>query len=235
MNRSTLKPHQTAILTAAVATIALWMIPGVQWVLLPLNLLNTHIHEACHALVSQSTGGYVHHILVHADGSGVTPVSGGSLFLTAMAGYVGASLVGLGIMIGSRNEGGARLTMRILAGVLALCMLLWLRGDGVGLVSGVFWIGALFAIARYATGPTLLFLAQFVGIAQCANAFQSLYMLLQISAVTTAHSDARLMEGVTGIPALAWAGIWCLFSGLLATLGLRKAWSRPLPSRPSRP
>lgn len=228
MKAQPLRPHQTAILLAGVTSVALWAIPALNWLLRPLTYLNTHIHEICHALVAQTTGGEAMYIIVRSDGSGETPIMGSIIALSAMAGYVGASIVGLAIIFSSRSEEGSRRSLRVLATVLALAMLAWVRGDLVGIVSGILWVIALFGIAAKVKGPNLLFAAQFIGIMQCLNSANSLFSLLQISAVTETHSDATLMQQVTGIPALVWAGMWCAFSGGLLLAGLRRAWSDPI-------
>lgn len=231
---SRLKPHQSAILLATVFAVVIYAIPPLNWVVLPLTYLNTHIHELCHALVAQATGGTPEYIAVFANGSGVTPVLGSILPLTAMAGYVGASLVGVGLIFAARTEDGARTVLRALAIVMAIGMLIWVRGDLVGIITGIAWTLALFGLSGYLKGANLLFAAQFIGVMQCANSVQSLFTLLQISAVTEVHSDAKLMETVTGVPALFWAGTWCVLSGYLLITGLRRAWSDSLPRRSPR-
>lgn len=108
MKSTTLKPHQVAIVAAGLASLVLWAIPYVHFMLLPLEYLNTHIHELCHAIVGTMTGAQVDHIEVHVAGDGVTPIRGGNVFLEVSAGYVGATIVGLFIMLGSRTEKSAK-------------------------------------------------------------------------------------------------------------------------------
>jgi hypothetical protein len=226
-----MRPHQRAILFAALASVVVWAIPGLQYMMLPVQYLNTHLHELMHALAGQASGGDVGYIKVFANGGGVTLSRGGSMWLIAPAGYVGAAVIGAGMIWMSRTAEGARNTMRLLAIVLALAMLLWVRGDFVGVISGIAWIGALWAMSSMLSGMPLLFAAQFVGLQQCLNAVQSMYVLLHLSALTDAHSDAMIMQQNTGIPAIVWAVVWCLFSLALLTVSLRHAWSQPAGSR----
>ncbi|WP_025229041.1 M50 family metallopeptidase [Fimbriimonas ginsengisoli] len=234
MKSNPLKPHQVAIIAATLTSLVLWAVPGLHLLMLPLQYLNTHFHELSHALVATATGGHVSTINVYADGSGVTNISGGNWFLAASAGYIGAAIIGAIIMQVGRNEKSAKVTLRALAVVLAFVMILWVRGDLAGILSGFAWVAALFYASSYAKGPTILFVAQFIGIQQCLNAVHSLYELLQISALTERVSDAKILENQTHIPAMAWAVLWCLFSLALVTLGLRRAWSTAA-SPPSRP
>jgi len=227
MASSKLKTHQTAILVAALISVIAWGLPGVQMLLLPLSYLNTHLHELSHALAAIATGGAPMRILVFADGSGVTPVIGGNTVLLASAGYVGAALMGAAIIYFSRTEPGARTTLRLLAIILAVGMLLFVRGDVVGLISGYAWVALLFAGQRYIKGPGVIYGAQFLGVQQCLNAFRSIYDLVQISARTERTSDAMILQGATHIPAIVWALGWTAFSAVVVFVTLRSAWSRP--------
>lgn len=229
MAKSNLKPHQRALLFAGLASAVIYALPVVRLALLPLTYLNTHIHEVCHALMATGTGGLVRNIEVYANGSGVTWTEGGIAFLTSTAGYVGAALTGFAMMLSSRTEAGTRLMLRGLAFVLGFAMLLWLRGDGVGLGSGVVWLGALVLASKSLSGQNLLFVGQFLGVQQCLNSISSVYELLKITAVSEAHSDARNMEVLTNVPAIFWAVIWSVVSVILLMQGLRLAWSaKPL-------
>lgn len=224
MKSQSLRPHQTALVVAAIASVVVALVPVLQTVFLPLTYLNTHVHELCHALATVGTGGSVEYINVFANGSGVTPARGGNVALLASAGYLGASLVGMVILMTGRTEKHARIVLRTMAAVMGLGMLAWLRGDAVGLVSGVFWVAALLLISKYAKGMTLLTLTQFIGVQQCLNSINAVFELLEISVRTEMHSDAQIMQAHFGLPAMFWAGMWCLISVGLLTLGLRKAW-----------
>lgn len=199
-------------LLAALASLILWAVPGAGMILLPLELLNTHIHELCHAIVAVATGGDVSYIKVFSTGSGVTPISGGSPLLAASAGYVGAAVLGGLILLLSRTDKGARNALFATAGALALSMLFWVRGDIAGVASGLLWIFLLFAMGKGLKGDALVFAAQFIGIQQCLRSVQSLYVLLHINATSNLHNDAKVAEMVSGIPSLVWALGWCLVS-----------------------
>ena len=225
--RYSMQPHQKAILAAGAASLALWAIPYLQKLMLPLQYLNTHLHEFGHAMAGQASGGDVEFIKVMADGNGVTPVTGGSMWLIGPAGYLGAALIGSAVIWFSRTEKSAQNTLRLLAFFLGLSMLLWVRGDFVGIISGIGWIGALVGASMYLRGNALLFAAQFVGLQQCLNSIQAVYTLLNISAFSEMHSDALVMQNNTGIPAVAWALGWCAFAMILVVISLRRAWTLP--------
>lgn len=233
MAESGLRKDQKILLAASAIAFILWIVPIGRVVTLPLVYLNTHIHEFCHALAAVGTGGRAEQIIVYASGSGITPVSGGWLTVIASAGYVGSAIVGAAMLFFSRTERGARATLGVLAAMLTISMVLYVRGDGVGVVSGIAWIAALAAAARYLKGDGAIFAAQFLGIQQCLNAAQSILILLQISAATEAQSDAALMERATHLPSLLWASIWAILSAVLLFLTLRRAWSKAPKAEPS--
>lgn len=220
-------PHQQAILAAGLASLIVWAIPFLQKVMLPLQYLNTHLHEMSHALAGEASGGSVEHIKVLASGDGVTPIAGGSNWLIGPAGYVGAAIIGAAVIWFSRTDRSAQVTLRVLALLLGLSMVLWVRGDFVGVISGIGWVASLLAASTFLKGGQLLFAAQFVGLQQCLNSIQSVYVLLNLSTFTDTHSDALVMQKNTGIPAFAWALAWCAVSLILVLVSLRRAWAAP--------
>ncbi|HRK21336.1 MAG TPA: M50 family metallopeptidase [Fimbriimonadaceae bacterium] len=208
-------------LLAAGVSLALWAIPGASMILLPLEYLNTHIHELCHALAALATGGTPWYIHVYADGSGATPVTGGSGIALATSGYVGAAVVGGIMLVLAHTQKGARASLWMAAGFLTISMVLWVRGDLVGILSGIFWIALLGVMAKGLKGDGLLFAAQFLGIQQCLRSVQSLYVLLHINATSNSHNDAEIAEQVTGIPSLLWALLWCAISVAWMVVAIR--------------
>lgn len=201
--------------------------------LLPLVYLNTHIHELCHALAALATGGEAMRIEVFSNGSGVTPVLGGWLTVVASAGYVGSALVGAGMIFFSRTQRAARVTLFLLATALTLSMLAYVRGDVVGIISGIFWSALLFVLAKVLKPGPVVFAAQFIGVTQCLNAGYSILTLLKLSTGAEIQSDATLMENATHLPAMLWAVVWAGLSLVLLVLTLRRAWRQaPQESQP---
>lgn len=192
-------------------------IPYIRWGLLPLIYLNTHIHEAMHALATLATGGQVDRIVVFANGEGVTPVLGGMLLPIASAGYLGSAALGAGIIAWCRSAQNAQIIARGLGILLFISMLLWVRGDLVGLISGVFWIAALWFIQGIQNGEHRMLAVQFIGVQQCLNATMSLRDLLILTSRSQVQNDAGLMENATGLPAVVWAICWALI-GILAVI-----------------
>lgn len=224
--RQQLKPDQSAILYASLVSVAVWFVPFLNLVFLPLEYLNAHTHEMCHAITAVLTGGKVEQIDVFSNGGGVTPILGGFMPVVASAGYVGASLIGVLIILFSRTPQGARTSLRLLGTALGASMLMWVRGDAVGVISGIAWVAILFALAARLPGKGVLFAANFIGIQQCLHSVMALLTLMNISFFSETQSDAILMQQSTHIPAAFWAVGWTVFSAALMGVTLKGAWGR---------
>jgi hypothetical protein len=109
-----------ALVGAGLLAVLLPMIPVVSWLGWPLRLFGTFIHEAGHALAALVSLGEVEHLVVHADGSGVTWTSGGSRFLIGSAGYLGTTLYGVALMLCVRRAARARWALGLTGAVMLL-------------------------------------------------------------------------------------------------------------------
>lgn len=218
------KPHQGALVAAALAAIAIMTLPLLRFVALPIQYFNTHTHELCHALTAIATGGQVQHIEVDASGGGITPIVGGNLTFTASAGYVGASLIGAMMILFGRTPEKAKRVLFGLGAILLLSMLIWVRGDLIGIISGLFWGCALLLAGLKLNGNYALFAVQFLGVEQCLTSLNDLLILMHVSAMSQLHSDAKIMESVWHVPALFWALGWSALSIALMLGALRADW-----------
>ena len=227
-SQSALRPHQKTLVIACVLTMAGFLVPVLRDLLLPVMYLNTHLHELCHALVTMITGGEVTKIVVHADGSGETPVLGGQMFLIASAGYVGASICGALMIAFGNVEKTAKRALIVLTVMLSFSMVVWVRGDTVGEIAGLAWMVVLVGILCFVKGTPLMFTCQFLGLQQCLNSLLSVFALVKLSVSTDVESDASILEKITGLPAIMWAVIWSIFSIALVVWTLRKSWI-PIP------
>lgn len=226
-----LRRDQSLLLGAAALAVMLWAIDPLRPLLLPLIYLNTHLHELCHGIMGVLTGARVDHIVVRADGSGYALMAGGSIIPMASAGYVGTAVLGGILMAVARKGENARLALATLAGSLGFGMLLWVRGDVIGVISGLFWVGLLWLLSRKLTADQATWSVQFLGVQLALTTVQAFLALIHLSTSDYAATDARILQEATGIPALAWSGAWLVISAAAVTTGLRHAW-KPA-SRPS--
>lgn len=232
MQAKAIKTERQVLLAATALSVVLWLVPFGFVVTLPLLYLNTHVHEMFHAWAAVASNGVANYIVVNADGSGMTPITGGNILLIGSAGYLGSSALGAMLIASGGTERGARFTLWTLAALMAYGLIVWVRGDVVGVLSGILWMAGLVTMALALRGAGLLFAAQFLGVQLCLASLQALLALLHISALTGQHSDALLLQEVTGIPALAWALLWSGIGLLLSFAGIRFAWRRTQAAAP---
>jgi hypothetical protein len=91
------RDRRQALAITAVAMVAvyiLWNLSFFNFLMAPLRLFVTYVHEAGHGLMALLTGGKIAGFIVSTDGSGLTQTLGGSRALILPAGYLGAAFFG---------------------------------------------------------------------------------------------------------------------------------------------
>lgn len=216
--------NRKILIFATFLALATWIVPILRPIGLPLVYLNTHFHELFHAFAALMTGGRVDSIAVFADGSGQTPVTGGYMLLVASAGYVCSTILGGFIVVFSTTPRGAQLVMRALGVLLALSVLIWVRSDAIGVLSGLLWALTLILGGRFAQGEVAMLCARFIGVQQALNGLQSLVVLFNLSMAGHRQNDAGLMADLTGLPPIFWALLWSVLSIAITLVSLLVAW-----------
>ncbi len=108
---------RTWLIVAIVATVVCSFLPFGQFLLYPFALFETFVHETMHAAAAVVTGGDVMGMHVNWDTSGLTKTRGGFSPLISTAGYLGALVVGLILLLAGRREERAPLTLMVLGGL----------------------------------------------------------------------------------------------------------------------
>ncbi len=238
------KPQVSLLIFATVISVVLWILstwvfPSLNIVLYPLQLFATFVHEGSHVLATVLTGNAVQSLTVSPDASGVVwSTSSGwlsQLFISS-AGYLGATLFGVLLLIWMRYNYSSRKALYFSAGfvgimtvIFGLLAPMWnILSVNITFLSVVFTVfsGAiltigLFAIARFASMKWVNFALSFLAVQCLLNAFFSLKDLFFISVATDTPTDAANMASATGIPALIWVLIWFGLSIVMISLGLR--------------
>ncbi len=216
-----MRRDQGLFLLASTVAMVVWFVPALHYLALPLIYLNTHLHELCHAAAAVATGGDVGTIRVNADGSGLTNISGGWMVIVASAGYIGSTIIGGFLVWWAKDEKTARQSLGLLAAIMAFSMLVWVRGDTVGVVSGIAWIAVLGLGARFLRGHWAPLAVWFLGAIQCLASLDAFRALFSV-AIAGGHNDAGIMQQATGLPAV----LWLVFSGGVLAWTLRSSWNR---------
>lgn len=206
-------PTNAVILGSAVVAILLVGLPGL-W--RRSRYLVTIAHEASHGLVAAATGRRLSGIRLHADTSGLTlsrgRTTGPGMLFTAVAGYIGPALFGLGAAYLLRaGHSVALLWMALL--VLAIVLVLIRNWFGLCLVLAA---GAgVFAVSWWGTAQLQSWCA-YVGAWFLLVAAPRPVIELQSARRRNAapNSDADVLARLSGIPGLIWVAVF-----LVVTLG----------------
>lgn len=241
------KPQLTLLLIATVATVALWFIPFAEYLVYPIRLFVTFIHEGSHALIAVLTGGSVQSLTIASNGSGAVysaPSGWLGQILTSSAGYLGTAFFGVLMLYLIRRSVSPRRilfaagafvgVMTIVFGILSpvmnfLSLQVALSSVLFTVVAGILLTAALLAIARFASLRVANFAVAFLAVQCLLNAFSDLKTLLMINAPLVGsdiQSDAGNMAAATGIPGFLWVLIWIGISIFMMAFGLRLYASR---------
>ncbi len=235
------RPQVNLLFAATVISVFLWMIswylPFVGYIVYPLQLFATFVHESSHALMTLITGNSVMSLTVSPDASGMvwSQAPWFSSMLISSAGYLGATAFGTLLLVWMRFGYSSRLALYIASGLVGVMTIVfgflapfWNLLANVTFGSVVFTVfsGAvlttgLFAIAKLAKPKWVNFALAFLAVQCLLNAFFSLKDLFFISATANQANDAANMAAATGIPALVWVVLWIGISLVLITIGLR--------------
>ena len=206
------KGELTLLSGVLLAVVLLWNTP----IVYPLKILVVFFHELSHAVMTLATGGRVHAIQLSVWEGGLTLSSGGSPFLIAGAGYLGSLVCGgLVLLSAQRTKWYGRATLAI-GIVVLLVALAWVRPlFSFGMLFCLLSAAALLWLGRRGSPALNHFVLVLIGLTSC------LYALLDIKAdildQPLAHSDARALAAMSGIPTLVWGIFWL-------ALGLAAAW-----------
>jgi hypothetical protein len=236
------KPQLALLLLATVVTVILWFIPYAEYLVYPIRLFVTFIHEAGHALVGFVTGGSVQSLTISPDGSGVVySASHGfiSELLTGSAGYLGTTVFGVLLLLLIRRNvspqkvllftGGFIGLITLFFGVLAPLFNIFSLQVSIGtvlftIVSGALLAFGLVVLAAYSNVRVASFAVAFLAVQCLMNALSDLKTLFFINASyggSEIQNDAGNMAHATGLPGLVWVFIWMGISILMISLGLR--------------
>jgi hypothetical protein len=233
------------LLWATVITMALWFVPNSNYLLYPLRLFVTFIHESGHAMAGVITGLGVSSLHVHPDGSGVTWVGASPVWnwLTLSGGYLGTAIFGaLLLQTGrlSRNGQAGRIALYACSAYILLATILWAHNpfnnpnsptpDFFTPTVGVLLSAALFALARFTPPRAADFIAGFLAVQCGLNALGDLRTLLYLTSSGFGDNDAVFMAKSYLLPSFVWALLWAAMAVVILGASL---WSY-LRARPGR-
>lgn len=236
------KPQVKLLILATVITIALWFIPWADYLVYPIRLFVTFVHEGSHALAAFLTGGSVQSLTIAADGSGAVysaPSGWLGAIITSSAGYLGTTVFGVLLLLLIRRSvspnkillaSGAFVgIMTVIFGLLSPIFNFLSLQVGFGSIlftifAGVVLTAGLIVLARFANARTANFAVAFLAIQCLLNSLLDLKTLFFINAPFSGSSiqtDAANMAAATGMPSIIWVMVWIGISLLMISIGLR--------------
>jgi len=193
------------ILLAAAVYLAISSFPLLSFLVWPISLLCTFLHEFGHAFFSVISGGTVHALVVNLDGSGVTTTSGGSPGLCTIGGYIGSAVFG-NLMILLSGSKYSSFTLKVISFAMMFACFWWFGTFVTSALLFLFSIG-LFYVSRLSFNSLVL---SFLGVASVIYIIQDFNV--------GPGSDLRAYENQVGIfPASVWMYLWLFL--VLATTG----------------
>ncbi|MFB9192196.1 M50 family metallopeptidase [Actinomadura verrucosospora] len=179
----------------------------------------TIAHEGGHALVALVTGRKLDGIKLHSDTSGVTvsrgKPHGPGMILTAMAGYVTPPL--LGLLFALLLEDG-RITLMLWFTLALLAAMLIMIRNAYGALSVIVTGAVVFAVSWLGSATVQ---AGFAYLAAWFLLLAGTRPVIELQRMRARHmapsSDADQLHHLTGVPGLAWVGLFAA-TALLALL-----------------
>lgn len=225
---------------ALVLSFVLFNLPYGEYVLYPFKLFATWLHELGHGMMATVAGGDFDRMVIRADTSGTAYHRGaGSVLARAFvssAGYLGTSVFGsLLLLLGATSERRSRLALGLVAAVMLLSDLLFVR-NLFGMVA-VGTIGAgLASVALRAPAGMVSALLNLIAAQSCINALLDIRMLFAIGGAARAgvRSDAATMADLLFLPYWFWAGAWMVTSLAILAFTLWFVWRRETAGAPAR-
>ena len=236
------KPQLLLLLLATAITLVLWFIPFADYLVYPIRLFVTFIHESSHALVAVLTGGSVQSLTVSSDGSGVVysaPSGTIGALLTSSAGYLGTMAFGVLMLFLIRRAVSAKKVLTALGIFVGAMTLIFTVVSPIfnflslnaafssivfTVIAGGLLAAALVGLGIYSSLRVANFAVAFLAVQCLLNATPDLINVFFINAPLIGdgrHSDAANMAAATGVPGIVWVVIWMGISMLMISLGLR--------------
>lgn len=236
------RPQVTMLLAATALTVVLWFIPYADYLVYPIRLFVTFVHEGSHALAAVVTGGSVASLTVLSDGSGAVYSAPSGWFgtvLTSSAGYLGTTLFGVAMLWLIRRSvsphkvlfgcGAFVGVMTIVFGIVSpvfnfLSVQVPFSSLAFTVAAGLLLTGALIGLSVYSGARVASFAVAFLAVQCLLNALSDLKTVFLLNAPLVGsdiQTDAANMAAATLIPGFIWVIVWIAISLAMIVVGLR--------------
>ena len=209
-------------------------------VMVPIEFLDTVLHEMGHALFCVATGGTVHGLTIVGDGAGhagLTFTSGGIPFIYNQTGYLGTTLFGCLMLWLGRGRAACRAVLIALGLLIAVVSLLFMtrtlnQAAYANQAVGSIFTGLALAAALILAGAKLSdrlaqYLLLFLGVQISLGAVNDVIWLAKLSlgmVGSYGFTDATNQAQLTHLPAAFWSVLWAVLSLLMLFFTLKLAY-----------
>lgn len=214
------------LVLSIVLTIVLYQVPAGRYILYPLTLLSTFVHEFGHGISAWLVGGAFDQMYIYADTSGLaqarTDGSRVSRAVVAAGGLLGPAFAGGISFVLARTKKRAKWGLVALGAAFLLAAILFVRNVfGFILVSAY---AALFLLVGFQAKPRFSqFLIVFLGLQLCMSVFsRSDYLFMENANVggQLRVSDTGAIAQALLLPYWFWGGLIGLISLAVMSLGV---------------
>ncbi|MCD5380635.1 M50 family metallopeptidase [Candidatus Gracilibacteria bacterium] len=197
-----------------------YLIPFGNYVIYPINLLVTFMHEFGHAFFALITGGSIVSLEVNSDGSGLLTSSGGWRFLVLMGGYIGSAIFGnILLRIGLQDKKNiSEKILYLLSGLIVFVAIFWFSGIVSTLILFVLALG-LAGLAKYTNYDKIIL--QFLGVA-------SLLFIIEDFNVGPSSDLSKFTEIFIIIPQSGWMIIWLILVLMITFFNLKTIFNKKI-------
>lgn len=229
------------LMLATFVTLILWFIPYADWLVYPIRLFVTLIHESSHAIMGALTGASIKGLVVLPNGEGFVLATADNWFSSLMlssAGYLGTTACGAILLVLIRNQIDSKfilLSGSVLLGIITFLFAFLIpslnlfelvsAGNVVfTLIVGIGTVGFFLFVAFKCSQGLQDFVVSFLAVQLILNALLDLKTLFILNApILGSHinTDANNMANITGIPAIVWVVIWIILSVIMVSIALR--------------
>ena len=186
-------PHSRLLLLGGMLLLSMVLWDTI--VLYPVKLFVVLLHEISHGAAAVLTGGSVVEIQIDHRIGGLALTRGGWPFVVVSSGYLGSMLLGGCILLLSLRRRGAPVLAAAIAVMVLVVTVVFLR-NAFGLIFGL-----AFGAAMLVTGCP-----QYVGGMSCPYAMVDVAQ--DLLTLEPRQTDAAILAGMTGIPAIVWGVLW---------------------------
>ena len=210
----------------AIMSILLVNVPGINFLLTPVNQFVVLIHEASHAIAAVLTGGHPAMTIV-PDGQnhgGITQTNGGWMFLIGQAGYLGTAFAGCLLIYLGQFPRYSRAILMAVGGLIIASSLLFITPSLLN--PATFIAGLLSMVWGLAMGGACIYMGKklkpilanlvllFLAVQTALNSLTLIWTLIPhgLGLAGGSWTDATIMAQLYFVPAFIWALWWMALS-----------------------